>query len=1298
MSSHASFDAQFQSPQMASTGSMGSSTPHSQKAPSLQQIDTTYSHNHTHADSTHGQASSNMSSHPTSAQQSSHNTPIEASQNQDAISLPPRSFSHQRQTSQPQNIVRPQPVVPVASSASDPQSLDLTPSGHQIGMSIPPAVVQNQVQQVWQAFPDQNLGQVPTSKQNGQQQAQQQALSSTALPHSASAPPNLPLGAVASSMPGSSTGSSSAATPSVYSSALPQPSASPLLTLSQLNQMATAHENAGPPGISVGQAHSRKPSQTDRRPQLRAITTALPPQTASTESPHSAAQSSSKPPNGLQLSFALPPPNDGVTKEAAAIQRIGVILDDIATSALKARDLFRKGEHGPSSMCLTEMSRMIGKIGELGSQSLAEQQESNQQSQQQASNQPTHGQPSSMQAPAIPAKPSAGYSSRTTSPQQYRQGNMSEAHDESEFINPVLESPGIRKRGVNPYDELPMKTMRGQHGTPIEPPAAPPSAPPAIHQDSPHTQNGSNTSASLLHTGSAPLVPQMKAFGPSPLNSAQMQAHGWHDPGSGAVSGPTPSSTTMSPVVAQSEESFGRGHGLMTQPITAHSTRPPSPQAKIHHARNHSLLDEVFSQKTALNANGGLPTLTYSNDDDSGWIGESGAQSPVDVWSPSHDADDPLAQAGGHVDPSSAAHGQSLKGSIDAPDMPGRGPILPLPPSIQERLDGLFYQYLRFVCSHNDCADANGEGIHQTLMPKRMSRLNHSEDFRPFKFRIQAFVNRWQEEVYKNGLTEEQCSHKRLRQYLWTQPYISRFNEDGRKAKSKGNHVWIVEGRKLSDDQWEFQRFERKIVGPAERLATRGMTWSWILRVWDPQMSAASIKPTFSVISKPSWLEFNDSEEHAEKSLSGVPNDDSEGGKVAVSAQCLHSNGSLQHLEISFDLEIGPRDGDANLPHGGSNGSRSRAATMAPFPNLQDVAGHPAVQPLGFIQAAGTPAAGNLTFSSMQNPDLVPRLYSNEGALNMPPPLQSGPPVVQTQSSGTPQNADQFFASANYPFTPPDAFTSQGPFFMPDSHNDSPMPMAMPLGENTFPADQYQQQQQRQQQQPLEPPQPQQQQQQASSQHAQQPSAAAPAQKGSFPQINSAPVLATPVQKSSLEPHDQIQRAQIRAMIDRMQRDQTASLSLQLPERRKSQSVRHEQTQVDQQHNQRLVEQRQFANLPSSRGSQTADDVVDDHQSRSSTMNDPTSSPFGASLTMPSNGMTGSDGLTMQIANASGLSQASLDPVLSPALEMNPFASLSSFHSPQQQQQTNQQQQQQQQEDANAGVSNTIDDMNGGGS
>lgn len=38
-------------------------------------------------------------------------------------------------------------------------------------------------------------------------------------------------------------------------------------------------------------------------------------------------------------------------------------------------------------------------------------------------------------------------------------------------------------------------------------------------------------------------------------------------------------------------------------------------------------------------------------------------------------------------------------------------------------------------------------------------------------------------------------SIKKIKNYLWRQDLISRFNPDGKKAKSKGNHIWNVDAK-----------------------------------------------------------------------------------------------------------------------------------------------------------------------------------------------------------------------------------------------------------------------------------------------------------------------------------------------------------------------------------------------------------------------------------------------------------------------------------------------------------------------
>ena len=93
-----------------------------------------------------------------------------------------------------------------------------------------------------------------------------------------------------------------------------------------------------------------------------------------------------------------------------------------------------------------------------------------------------------------------------------------------------------------------------------------------------------------------------------------------------------------------------------------------------------------------------------------------------------------------------------------------------IPQECRADVDRIFFEFLTNVCSNRrsnffykiiclyspsiyknfykvDATDGKGESIHQTLMAKKMQRLDESPDFRPFKFRIQAFTNAFLEEV-----------------------------------------------------------------------------------------------------------------------------------------------------------------------------------------------------------------------------------------------------------------------------------------------------------------------------------------------------------------------------------------------------------------------------------------------------------------------------------------------------------------------------------------------------------------------
>ncbi|KAG6877159.1 hypothetical protein C0993_009837 [Termitomyces sp. T159_Od127] len=224
-----------------------------------------------------------------------------------------------------------------------------------------------------------------------------------------------------------------------------------------------------------------------------------------------------------------------------------------------------------------------------------------------------------------------------------------------------------------------------------------------------------------------------------------------------------------------------------------------------------------------------------------------------------------------------------------------------VPQEYRTDVDRIFFEFLNKICSNLDATDAKGEPIHQRLMAKKMQRLDESLDFRPFKFRIQAFTMAFLEELASRGYPEEKIPMKKIRNYLWRQQYILRFNEDGKKAKSKGNHIWNIEAKKLGDGKWEFRPFHRRLAGTPPAVAYVGLKWSWAPHVWDPQASWQNVPVSYSSPSLPSWLSWNDG------ILSGVPPTDAENCRITANAK-FNLDGQEGNISHTFQISIAPVD------------------------------------------------------------------------------------------------------------------------------------------------------------------------------------------------------------------------------------------------------------------------------------------------------------------------------------------------------------------------------------------------------
>ncbi|KAL7419680.1 hypothetical protein Q5752_005594 [Cryptotrichosporon argae] len=236
----------------------------------------------------------------------------------------------------------------------------------------------------------------------------------------------------------------------------------------------------------------------------------------------------------------------------------------------------------------------------------------------------------------------------------------------------------------------------------------------------------------------------------------------------------------------------------------------------------------------------------------------------------------------------------------DADAGPSSGVIIS--DDIRRQLDQIFEEFLNRVCSDLDMCDNKGEKLHQVLMPKKMQRLDESPDYRPFKFRIQAFTNAFQEELQARGITEETMSVKKIKSYLWHQDLISRFNADGKKAKSKGNHIWHVDAKKLPGGGWVFRPFKRRIIGAPPLYAVVNAKYEWEPKIWDPMAPSASIKPTFSSPANmlPPWLQWEDGVR-----LVGVPDQPSLAPiTITAVADFIDGAGNPATLDTTFTLQV----------------------------------------------------------------------------------------------------------------------------------------------------------------------------------------------------------------------------------------------------------------------------------------------------------------------------------------------------------------------------------------------------------
>jgi hypothetical protein len=334
---------------------------------------------------------------------------------------------------------------------------------------------------------------------------------------------------------------------------------------------------------------------------------------------------------------------------------------------------------------------------------------------------------------------------------------------------------------------------------------APPQAPPLTHS---HSFPNGHQLPSQAHNGSTPATPMV----PSPSFGGAIGIA--HAPVVSSPLATMPVSRAPSPPRA-----YPMPDQLWTEEMFAQAEPSAPPSRRQSEARTDGR--PVISRSRSASVNktwSTLPNMTATTAPPSAW--QSRQPSPED------DGEDDSDDDGGRKN----KRRRSSVNKDDAPDLSFQTGAV-ISDDVRRMLDQIFEEFLNRVCSDRkstytwpvlmtvDICDSKGERLHQVLMPKKMQKLDESTDYRPFKFRIQAFTNAFHEELQARGITEETMSAKKIKMYLWRQDLISRFNADGKKAKSKGNHIWNVDAKKLPSGGWVFRPFKRRIIGQPNAFA-----------------------------------------------------------------------------------------------------------------------------------------------------------------------------------------------------------------------------------------------------------------------------------------------------------------------------------------------------------------------------------------------------------------------------------------------------------------------------------------------
>ncbi|KAJ3414962.1 hypothetical protein HDV05_005793 [Chytridiales sp. JEL 0842] len=172
-----------------------------------------------------------------------------------------------------------------------------------------------------------------------------------------------------------------------------------------------------------------------------------------------------------------------------------------------------------------------------------------------------------------------------------------------------------------------------------------------------------------------------------------------------------------------------------------------------------------------------------------------------------------------------------------------------LPPELKSMLDGIFFALLGRICSDPAAADKNGNAIHNDKKASKIEPYtNERTPFHTFKLRITPLMQAFEDEVKRLQKFPHPFAERHLRYYLSNQRFIQKYSEKGTRLKSKGNKVWIVEGRKNLEGGWQFRKFERTISHEEDLVAFSGRPFTFTLKLVDPQLGVPNLSEIDSIL------------------------------------------------------------------------------------------------------------------------------------------------------------------------------------------------------------------------------------------------------------------------------------------------------------------------------------------------------------------------------------------------------------------------------------------------------------------